>query len=83
MGGPGAPDNLAEGAITQAWLAVSDEPAAVVTAGHFFHRHPREVHPAARDASLQEALLAYCAERSGVPFPAPDEPRYQTNGTSR
>jgi len=26
MGGPGAPDDLAQGSVTQAWLAVSDDP---------------------------------------------------------
>ena len=30
MGGPGAPDNLRLGHLTQEWLATSDEPASLV-----------------------------------------------------
>jgi hypothetical protein len=47
------------------WLATSDDPAAAVT-GRYLKRH-RELraNPAAYDASLQEALLAACAELSG------------------
>jgi NAD(P)-dependent dehydrogenase (short-subunit alcohol dehydrogenase family) len=69
MGGPGAPDDMALAPVTQAWLAVSDEPAAMVTGGYFYHQRPHEVHPAARDAGLQDRLLSYCAELTGVPFP--------------
>ena len=47
MGGPGAPDDLALARVTQAWLAVSDAPAATVTGGYFYQQQPREVHPAA------------------------------------
>jgi NAD(P)-dependent dehydrogenase (short-subunit alcohol dehydrogenase family) len=66
MGGPGAPDDLALAPVTQAWLAVSDEPAATVTAGYFFHQQPRDVHPAARDHRVQDELLAYCASLTDV-----------------
>jgi NAD(P)-dependent dehydrogenase (short-subunit alcohol dehydrogenase family) len=38
MGGPSAPDNLALGSVTQAWLAVSDDPIATVTGGYFYHQ---------------------------------------------
>ena len=41
MGGPGAPDDLSLAPVTQAWLAVSDDPAATVTAGYFYHQRPR------------------------------------------
>ncbi len=34
MGGAGAPDDLSLAPITQAWLAVSDEPAAKTTGRH-------------------------------------------------
>jgi len=70
MGGRGAPDDLAQGAETQAWLAVSDEPAARVTGEYFFHERPRKAHPAARDVGVQNTLLARCAELSGVKLPA-------------
>jgi len=70
MGGRGAPDDLAQGAETQAWLAVSDEPAARVTGEYFYHERPRKAHPAARDVGVQSTLLARCAELSGVTLPA-------------
>lgn len=71
MGGPGAPDDLSLAPVTQAWLAVSDDPAARVTAGYFYHQRPREVHPAARDTAFQDELLDYCATLTGVALPAP------------
>jgi NAD(P)-dependent dehydrogenase (short-subunit alcohol dehydrogenase family) len=66
MGGPGAPDDLALGADTQAWLAVSDEPAARVTGRYFYHRTERPAAPAASDPAVQDGLLAACAQLSGV-----------------
>jgi NAD(P)-dependent dehydrogenase (short-subunit alcohol dehydrogenase family) len=70
MGGPGAPDDLEQGARTQVWLAVSDDPAARASGRYFFHRRPRPAHAAASDERFQEELLRACAERSGVAFPA-------------
>jgi NAD(P)-dependent dehydrogenase (short-subunit alcohol dehydrogenase family) len=70
MGGRGAPDDLSQGAETQAWLAVSDEPAARVTGEYFYHKRPRATHPAARDPDVQGALLEACAGISGVALPA-------------
>jgi NAD(P)-dependent dehydrogenase (short-subunit alcohol dehydrogenase family) len=61
MGGPGAPDDLSLGAVTQAWLAVSDDAAATVTGQYFRHQKPQRVHPAARRAESQDELLVYCA----------------------
>jgi NAD(P)-dependent dehydrogenase (short-subunit alcohol dehydrogenase family) len=69
MGGSGAPDDIDKGAETQAWLAVSDDTDARVGGGYFFHRRPREVHPAARDESAQDGLLDACAEITGVSLP--------------
>jgi NAD(P)-dependent dehydrogenase (short-subunit alcohol dehydrogenase family) len=69
MGGPGAPDNLRDGSATQAWLAVSDDPLALSTGHHFYHKHIREPHPAAANPEIQEKLLTECARFSGVPFP--------------
>jgi NAD(P)-dependent dehydrogenase (short-subunit alcohol dehydrogenase family) len=66
MGGPGAPDDLALGADTQAWLAVSDEPAARVTGRYFYHRTERPADPAASDPAVQDGLLAACAQLTGV-----------------
>jgi len=70
MGGRGAPDDLPLGADTQAWLAVSDEPAARVSGRYFYHRTERTADPAASDPTVQDDLLAVCAELSGVGFPA-------------
>ncbi len=69
MGGPSAPDDLAQGAVTQAWLAVSDSPEAAVSGEYFYHRARRPVHPAARDPRLQDELLAHCESLSGVKLP--------------
>lgn len=66
MGGAGAPDDLAQGHLTQAWLAVSDDPAALVTGGYFYHRQPGRLNPAARDPALQDRLLDDCREASGI-----------------
>ena len=66
MGGPGAPDDLSLAPVTQAWLAVSSDAAAQVTGGYFYHQRPRDTHPAARDAGLQDRLLSYCAGLTGV-----------------
>jgi NAD(P)-dependent dehydrogenase (short-subunit alcohol dehydrogenase family) len=71
LGGPGAPDDLSLAPVTQAWLAVSDDPAARVTAGHFYHQRPRQVHPAARHTAFQDQLLDYCATLTGTTLPAP------------
>jgi NAD(P)-dependent dehydrogenase (short-subunit alcohol dehydrogenase family) len=71
MGGPGAPDDLNLASVTQAWLAVSDDTAATVTGGYFFHQRPRQVHPAARSVDIQEGLLERCAQLTGSPLPPP------------
>ena len=71
MGGPGAPDDLSLAPVTQAWLAVSAEPAATVTGSYFYHQRPRDANPVARSAELQDALLDRCASLTGVAFPAP------------
>jgi NAD(P)-dependent dehydrogenase (short-subunit alcohol dehydrogenase family) len=71
MGGPGAPDDMSLAPVTQAWLAVSDDSAATVTGGYFFHQRPREVHPAVREVDVQEGLLERCAQLTGVPLPPP------------
>ena len=69
MGGPGAPDDIALAPVTQAWLVVSDDAAAMVSGEYFYHQRPRETHVAARDAAVQEGLLAACAELTGVHLP--------------
>jgi hypothetical protein len=69
MGGPSAPDDLSLAPVTQAWLAVSDDPAATVTGGYFYHQQLQETHPATRDVPVQDELLGYCARLAGVELP--------------
>ncbi|HLI78102.1 MAG TPA: SDR family NAD(P)-dependent oxidoreductase [Acidobacteriaceae bacterium] len=69
MGGPHAPDDLDQGHRTQVWLAVSNDPEATRSGGYFFHQEPRATAPAARDAGIQDQLLASCAALSGITLP--------------
>ncbi|MGC2163255.1 MAG: SDR family oxidoreductase, partial [Silvibacterium sp.] len=69
MGGSGAPDDLKLGTLTQAWLAVSDDAEAAVTGRYFYHQRRQRANPAAERADLQDGLLDYCAELSGVALP--------------
>ena len=69
MGGAGAPDDLDAGAVTQAWLATSNDPEAMVSGQYFYHQKRRDPEPAARDEEIQERLIAECARISRVPFP--------------
>jgi NAD(P)-dependent dehydrogenase (short-subunit alcohol dehydrogenase family) len=69
MGGRGAPVDLETGARTQAWLAVSNEPAAMVS-GRYWH-NLREEPPAkqAMDAAFQDKLIAALGKMTGVQTP--------------
>jgi NAD(P)-dependent dehydrogenase (short-subunit alcohol dehydrogenase family) len=69
MGGPSAPGDLSLASVTQAWLAVSDDPAARVTGQYFYHQKLHHVDPAARRTDLQDKLLAYCARLTSTPHP--------------
>jgi len=66
MGGAGAPDDLSQAYVTQAWLATSDDPAVKVTGGYFYHQRPRRVNPSTRREKLQEQLLDDCRRTSGI-----------------
>jgi NAD(P)-dependent dehydrogenase (short-subunit alcohol dehydrogenase family) len=70
MGGPGAPDDIDQAHLTQAWLAASDDPKAQVTAKYFYHLKRMEPNSQAQDPALQDRLIAQCAEISGVALPA-------------
>jgi NAD(P)-dependent dehydrogenase (short-subunit alcohol dehydrogenase family) len=69
MGGAGAPDDLDQAHLTQAWLAASDAPEASVTGQYFYHLCPLAPNPQANNAALQDRLVAICGELSGVPLP--------------
>jgi NAD(P)-dependent dehydrogenase (short-subunit alcohol dehydrogenase family) len=70
MGGPRAPDDLDQGHRTQAWLAVSDDPAATVTGEYFFHMKLRKPLASTRDAGRQVRLVEACEKFSGVKLPS-------------
>ena len=69
MGGPSAPVDLATGQRTQAWLAASDEPAAMVS-GRYWH-NMREEPPAAEasDPAFQDRLVSRLYELTGIALP--------------
>lgn len=69
MGGPGATDDLNEGHLTQAWLAVSDDPLARRTGEYYYHQKLRPPNPKTRDVATQDELLARCQKLSGVALP--------------
>ena len=71
MGGSGAPGEIAPGAETQVWLASSDDPLARQSGRHFYHRAPRETHPAVADRAVQDGLLAACCELTGEAITGP------------
>lgn len=66
MGGPGAWDDLEAGPVTQAWLAVGDDPGATITGGYLHHQRPVGAPPAAHDEGLQDRLLETCRRASGI-----------------
>ena len=69
MGGPGAPDDLDQAHRTQVWLAVSNDPEALVSGKNFYHLCERATAPAVHDHAKQEALLAVCRRLSGITLP--------------
>lgn len=68
MGGPGAPDDLRLGHLTQEWLATSEEPETRTSGGYWFHKRRRSPHPAALDRPFQDDLLAALARFTGAPL---------------
>jgi NAD(P)-dependent dehydrogenase (short-subunit alcohol dehydrogenase family) len=71
MGGPGASDDLTLGHVTQAWLAVSDDPAATTTGRYWFHQQTERPAPAVDDVEFQAALLERLEALTGVALPEP------------
>src|SRR3989440_1421211 len=66
MGGPGAPDDFEMGYLTQTWLAVSDDPTAIVSGRYWHHRRPQVPSREVSDARFQDELSAKLAELTGV-----------------
>jgi NAD(P)-dependent dehydrogenase (short-subunit alcohol dehydrogenase family) len=69
MGGPGAPDDLELGHVTQVWLAVSDDPGARTSGRYWYHQRPQPPHPAVLDRDFQDRLVDALARRTAIPFP--------------
>ncbi len=70
MGGAGAPDDLAQGAETQAWLAAGDDAGAAVTGRYLYHRRARTPAAAVGDRAVQDRLLQACESLSGATLPS-------------
>jgi NAD(P)-dependent dehydrogenase (short-subunit alcohol dehydrogenase family) len=69
MGGAGAPDDISQAHLTQAWLATSDDAEAKTTGGYFYHLKRREPNREAREISVQDRLIDICQEISGINMP--------------
>ena len=67
MGGAGAPDDMDQAHLTQAWLAAGDD--ARVTGTYFYHLQRLAANPQAHDPQLQARLLKICEEVSGIALP--------------
>jgi NAD(P)-dependent dehydrogenase (short-subunit alcohol dehydrogenase family) len=70
MGGPGAPDDLRLGHLTQEWLATSDDPHALSSGGYWYHQRPPSRTPPSRTSSSRA-----CCSRSWPSTPAQPSPR--------
>ncbi|MDO5662754.1 MAG: SDR family NAD(P)-dependent oxidoreductase [Brachybacterium sp.] len=69
MGGPSATDDFELGHATQAWLAASDDPSALVSGQYWFHGRTEQPHRAVNDEAVQDALLAALAVHTGIDMP--------------
>ena len=69
MGGPGAPDDLEQGHLTQVWLAVDDGADAVRSGQVWHHRRGARAAAAARSVDFQDRLLDRLAELTAVELP--------------
>jgi NAD(P)-dependent dehydrogenase (short-subunit alcohol dehydrogenase family) len=69
MGGPGATDDLKLGHVTQTWLAVSSDPAALTSGGYWYHQRQQPTHPAVSDPRFQEQVIASLAQLTRINLP--------------
>lgn len=65
MGGAGAPDDLTQGHVTQAWLATSHDGADHMTGGYLYHLRRKEPRPEAASADFEDRLLAVLEALTG------------------
>lgn len=66
MGGNDATDDLEMGHLTQTWLAASNDPAARITGGYWYHRQQVRAATEVTDTGFQNQLLDRLAELTGV-----------------
>jgi NAD(P)-dependent dehydrogenase (short-subunit alcohol dehydrogenase family) len=66
MGGPAATGDLQMGYLTQTWLAVSNDAAATVSGGYWYHRQHQEPAAQARAPAFQDQLMDRLAALTGV-----------------
>jgi NAD(P)-dependent dehydrogenase (short-subunit alcohol dehydrogenase family) len=69
MSPPEAPLDVSEGADTPVWLATSGDPDATVSGAYFQERRQVRLNEALFDVDRQDAVLAACAEMTGVALP--------------
>lgn len=69
MGGKSAPDDLDQGAETQAWLATSNDAQAKVSGCYFFHKQEARHSLAAAEHFVQDKFLALCEQITEISFP--------------
>lgn len=69
MGGASAPVDIDTGQRTQSWLAVSMEPAALVSGGYWHQLRPAQPAAEATDGAFQAGLVARLQELTGVALP--------------
>jgi NAD(P)-dependent dehydrogenase (short-subunit alcohol dehydrogenase family) len=69
MGGASAPVDIHTGQRTQSWLAISTQPAAMVTGRYWHHMKPELAADEAMDVVFQDKMVARLQELTGVALP--------------
>ncbi|MBH5372910.1 SDR family NAD(P)-dependent oxidoreductase [Bradyrhizobium glycinis] len=69
MGGAGAPVDIDTGQRTQTWLAVSEDPAALVSGRYWHHLEQQAPAREATDPRFQDQLIGQLSELTGVELP--------------
>lgn len=69
MGGPGAPDDLELGHMTQVWLAAGEDADAQTSGGYWHHQRRRNPAAVALDPAFQDAVVEELARLTGVRLP--------------
>lgn len=69
MGGAAAPVDIDTGQRTQAWLAVSNEPGAMISGRYWHNLRPEQPADEVLDAGFQDRLISLLQELTGVALP--------------